>query len=385
VYVARTGQEALTLKGLAPAPRGEQVINPVFSPDGARIATAGGGVVRVYDARTGQEALALKAPAGVFSPVFSPDGTCLATGGGDGVVRVWTAPNDTAAWQAERRAGLAPAAPTWHRACAAEAERSGDWYAADFHLGRLSAAEPANGLHHFRRGLALAQLGRAAEADQELEKARALQDDFPETTLADAHAELGRWDIASKLYARAAEARRATADVCYRHALLCLSRGDRAGYAAACSALVQRFGKSQNSEDAKYVAWSCALGPEALRELQPAVEAARRAVQANSKGGAERNALGAILYRAGQYDEAVKELNESIPLNGAGGTAIDFLFLAMAHHRLGKPAEAQKWLEKATQAHAQQPPVAWTDRLEWQLLHGEAEALLKEPPPDPKK
>src|SRR5262249_32601590 len=149
-------------------------------------------------------------------------------------------------------------------------------------------------------------------------------------------------------------------DVCYRHALLCLSLGDRAGYTAACSALVQRFGKSQNPEDAKYVAWSCALGPEALRELQPAVEAARRAVQANSKGGAERNALGAILYRAGQYDEAVKELNESIPLNGTGGTAIDFLFFAMAHHRLGKSHDARSWFDKATQAHAKQLPGGWT-------------------------
>jgi len=63
----------------------------------------------------------------------------------------------------------------------------------------------------------------------------------------------------------------------------------------------------------------------------------------------------------------------------------DFLFLAMAHHRLGKPADARSWLEKAAQAHAKQVPAFWADRLEWQLLYREPETLLKIPPPDPKK
>jgi hypothetical protein len=56
----------------------------------------------------------------------------------------------------------------------------------------------------------------------------------------------------------------------------------------------------------------------------------------------------------------------------------------MAHHRLGKPTDAKSWLEKAVQAHARQAPGIWTERLEWQLLHREAEALLKMKP-EPKK
>jgi hypothetical protein len=98
-----------------------------------------------------------------------------------------------------------------------------------------------------------------------------------------------------------------------------------------------------------------------------------------------RGTLGAIQYRAGQDAETVQELNESIRLHPNGGMSLDFLLLAMAHHRLGKPADARTWFEKATQAHAKQAPDSWSERLEWQLLHREAEALLKEPPPDPKK
>ncbi|MCH0538036.1 protein kinase [Streptomyces sp. MUM 203J] len=53
-----------------------------FSPDGARIATAGGGWVHVWDTRTGERLL--RARGGVSGPndvTFSPDGRLLAVGG----------------------------------------------------------------------------------------------------------------------------------------------------------------------------------------------------------------------------------------------------------------------------------------------------------------
>jgi WD40 repeat protein len=69
-------------------------------------------VVRVFDARSGDEVLALRAAVGLRGAAFSPDGSRIATGGEDGVARVWEAPGDVAAWQAERReaaaAGPAP-------------------------------------------------------------------------------------------------------------------------------------------------------------------------------------------------------------------------------------------------------------------------------------
>jgi WD40 repeat protein/tetratricopeptide (TPR) repeat protein len=85
----------LTLKGHADA-----VYSVCFSPDGKRLASAGGdlgdpdkpGEVKVRDADTGQELLSLRRLGGwVWSVCFSPDGTRLATAGFDRTVRLWDA------------------------------------------------------------------------------------------------------------------------------------------------------------------------------------------------------------------------------------------------------------------------------------------------------
>src|SRR5262249_7327501 len=140
-----------------------------------------------------------------------------------------------------------------------------------------------------------------------------------------------------------------------------------------------RFGKSTNASLANTIAWTCALGPEALPDLKPAVELARRAVRANERAYATRNTLGTILYRAGQYKDAVAELNEAIKLNNKGGTAADFLFLAMAHHRLGQADEARQWLDRAKQELEKNPPAIWSDKVESQLFLREAEMLIERP------
>jgi len=394
VFDARTGREVLALKG--PAALG----TPEFSPDGTRIAVGpavvgGDASVRLFDAGTGQEILALKWPAPVnvsaffYVPVFSPDGSRLALSpgllGSDGMARVWTAPRDPVAWQKERRQAVTDGLLSWHRTQVGESFAARQWFAAAFHLGRLIEAEPTSGLHHFRRGLALAQLARTAEAAKEFETALKLKNDLPELAQGDAHAMLTHWDDAGKRYANAIKGSIASPALWYRHALLRLQLGDRAGYSEACTTMRDRFVKVPNAAVANQLAWTCALAPDALSNLTPVVNLARLVVRVNPQDATVRNTLGAILYRAGQDTEAIKELTEAIRLNSAGGTAIDFLFLAMAHHRLGKPADAKNWLEKATQAHTKQLPVFWTDRLEWQLLHREAEALLNARPPEPKK
>src|SRR5207244_10603054 len=68
----------------------------VFSPDGKRLASAGGarnqGEVKVWDAQTGQELLSWKGHTDwVYSVAFSPDGKRLASASGDRTVKVWDA------------------------------------------------------------------------------------------------------------------------------------------------------------------------------------------------------------------------------------------------------------------------------------------------------
>ncbi len=59
----------------------------------------------------------------------------------------------------------------------------------------------------------------------------------------------------------------------------------------------------------------------------------------------------------------------------------------MADQRLGHGDEARKWLEKSGRAVEQAEGALWDQRLELDLLKGEAEALLKPPPAEvpPKK
>jgi tetratricopeptide (TPR) repeat protein len=265
---------------------------------------------------------------------------------------------------------LAAGVPTWHRAQANESLKAGRWFAAAFHLGRLIEIGPATGYLHYLRGTALAQLARTAEADQEFEKALEQSKDLPELMQADAQAMLSHWKAAARLHEKALAAPSAPPLVWYKYALLCLQRDDRAGYSKACTTLLKRFGDPRNPVIANSVAWAHALSPNALADLTPVVKLAQNVVRANPTSFEIHNTLGA---------DAVAELKTAIKLNESGGTPNDFLFLAMAHHRLGKSDEARTWLDKARQAHKIQPPVFWTDRLEWQLLHQEAEALLSPP------
>ncbi len=61
-----------------------------FSPDGSRIATAGGDGATVLSA-SGRELASMGGVGFVQSVAFSPDGSQLATGGGDGIAYVWDA------------------------------------------------------------------------------------------------------------------------------------------------------------------------------------------------------------------------------------------------------------------------------------------------------
>src|SRR5207253_3210707 len=91
------------------------------------------------------------------------------------------------------------------------------------------------------------------------------------------------------------------------------------------------------------IAWACALAPDAVSDPAIPLHLAQRAV-AKDRSSNSLNTLAAVLYRAGRFEQAVRTLNQGIAMQKDGGTADDFVFLAMAHQRLGHRAEARRWL-----------------------------------------
>ncbi len=89
VWDAETGRVLLTLGGHTAG-----VTSVAFSPDGKYLGSASGesgrsGQVKVWDAATGQPLWELKHPQMVNSVAFSPDGKMLASGCSDWAVRLW--------------------------------------------------------------------------------------------------------------------------------------------------------------------------------------------------------------------------------------------------------------------------------------------------------
>jgi WD40 repeat protein len=100
------------------------------------------------------------------------------------------------------------------------------------------------------------------------------------------------------------------------------------------------------------LAWLLVTAPEAHRNLDEALEHARRAVELEPGEQVSLNTLGVILYRTGRFAEAIETLEKSLAAGKGQLAAFDLFFLAMAHHRLGhvdqaraRFDEAKNWME----------------------------------------
>jgi serine/threonine protein kinase/WD40 repeat protein len=214
-----------------------------------------------------------------------------------------------------------------------------------------------------------------------------------EAAAGEAEARAGRWDAAEAALARAVAKGCDDPLIWHRHLLLLLRAGDAAGYRAGCSALISRFGSDERPGFVEPVVWACALGPDALPEWGPMVRVVETAVKQRPENAELRKTLGAALFRAGKPQEAIAALQESIRVNGHGGNAFDWLFLALAHHRLGNAKEAKEARNKARDwiAHGDEravpdpyvlSPLPWYTKLELELLLREAEGQISRPAPD---
>jgi Flp pilus assembly protein TadD len=99
--------------------------------------------------------------------------------------------------------------------------------------------------------------------------------------------------------------------------------------------------------------------------------------------------LGLAHYRAGQFEQAIRRLDESREANpGWHATCLNWVALALAHHRLGHREQAQAWLRRAVELEDRSKPITpeggvsnrlreWWDWIEFRLLLREAKLVLE--------
>jgi WD40 repeat protein len=188
----------------------------------------------------------------------------------------------------------------------------------------------------------------------------------------------------------------------HRRILSLLAAGDSDAVRRARADMLDRLGATTDTTKALAVAWTTALVPGGLDRPDNPVLLVERALKNNTTGYsgntggyswgsrmAPSDAHGAALYRAGRYIEAIEKLVREeqrrkdraarVPEQASQAWA----FLAMAHHRLGHPDEARKWLDRfrdyqheANTGSGAQDPNAFWDELEIRLLRSEAEAVI---------
>jgi hypothetical protein len=296
-----------------------------FSPDGRRIATASlDRTIKLWDTATGREVFTLRGhTAGVLVLSFSPDGRQIISGGIDFTARVWDATPLTA------------------------------------------EVLQAQDVRYRQKRESLGELTRVIEDTQQAENL----------------ARNGRWEEAAAAFGMLVEREPDNLALRHPHIRSLVAAGDGAGIPRACEDLLKRRDESDSQMGVQNIAWSCALAPDAVADHEIPVRLAERFLARHQQErGRERsdglNILGAALYRAGRFEEAISRLNESIQALDGEGVPKQFAFLALAHHRLGHREEARRWMDKLATYRPKEGADFFWDEVEIRILRREAEALI---------
>jgi WD40 repeat protein/serine/threonine protein kinase/tetratricopeptide (TPR) repeat protein len=418
-----------------PFPHPDWVITAAFSPDGTLLVTGSGdSMARIWEVATRTLLVPpLRHQGGVWDVAFSPDGKTLLTTSADHTARLWdvatgmllgplyqhSGTHGGVAFYPDGKSFLVSDGFRTRRLRTAselpdDLERVATWVEVltgltlDPQRGTIQVLDNAAWLERRQR---LTQRGGPPELDADQRLDPILFGPDP-TARALAWMERGRWDAAEAAFDEAVRARpnsaairlergrfeiargrpeRAAADfgqaihylpedlqLRYGQVLSLLVLGDQAGVRRACAELLDRFGRSAGSLIANNVAWYCVLAPDAVADRDAPIRLAELAI--NGAPAAQKpaylNTLGAALYRAGRFQEAISHLQEGIRKRGDESFPQDWSFLALAHHQLGHHAEARTWLDRLRTYQPNGSDGAYWNELEIHLLRRDAEAVI---------
>jgi tetratricopeptide (TPR) repeat protein len=201
-----------------------------------------------------------------------------------------------------------------------------------------------------------------------------------------AYAEQARWDEAVADLSRAVDLAPSRFYDWYQLALVHLGRGDAEQHGRTCSSMLEEFSFGADAGAAHFTAWTCALSPKAVSDFSGSVALAERAVASDPNSISYVGTLGAILFRAGRFQEAVAQLDRAAELvqtraeNDPSCPAYVWYFQAMAHHAVGNASAARacfdqavSWTEDSLAEEVETPKVSWNRRATLKLLRDEVE------------
>jgi hypothetical protein len=198
-----------------------------------------------------------------------------------------------------------------------------------------------------------------------------------------AQRQLEAWDAANQDRKLAFEQKIGDVKSCCFLALAQLHSGDVDGYRRVCAQMVGELGTATDEDGRFRFAWACAHGPSALIDLQIPLELAARLVEENPDCAAYQCTLGALLYRAGRYEEAVEPLSRSgdayaVNPSDQFSTLYPKLLMAMVQWELGEETKSRELLAEVQAQYddAINSASSWNRRATLELLRREAEALV---------
>jgi serine/threonine-protein kinase len=203
-----------------------------------------------------------------------------------------------------------------------------------------------------------------------------------------AHVARREWEKAARCYAEAMELEPTdNGEIWFEFAAAQLLAGDRPGYCRTCAHMLAHC-QSTPKMRTYLAARACTLAPNAMDDLTQAVQLSRKELEDNDTGFWALTEQAALLIRTGHPADAIPLLDRSLVADGRPGRAVlNWLWLALAHQKMGKLEEARRWLAKAVNWLDQQSghmpvetPEMGSHRLNWleaHVLRQEAEARLR--------
>jgi hypothetical protein len=176
-------------------------------------------------------------------------------------------------------------------------------------------------------------------------------------------------------------------DLWFEYAAAQLLAGDRPGYRRACAHMLARC-QPTGPMRPYVVARACTLAPDSTNDPTQLRRRCMKELEGDEAAFWALTEQGAMQFRTFLPRDAVAPLERSLAADGRPGRAVlNWLWLALAHQKLGSPTEARRQLDKAAnwldQQGGQMPlesNVIGSSRHNWleaQVLRREAEALLR--------